>query len=101
VDESDASSFRTDSEHSHSHHHDDEDGADDESEDEMIRTGTLRVGGADGDEAGDDDDNSLVSEVDVCCDNNISVDEVDERDAFNDVDESNIIDEAQLETREE
>ena len=31
----------------------------------------------------------------------ISVDEVEELDAFNDVDESKIIDEAQLETREE
>jgi hypothetical protein len=88
VDES-ASSFKTDSEHSHHHDDDDdEDGADDDSEDEVIR-GTQ--GYADGD---DDSMNSGQGK-------DISVDEVEELDAFNDVDESNIIDEAQLETREE
>lgn len=87
VDESDASSFKTDSEHSHHDDDDDDDdeGAGDDSEDEVIR--------AQGD-ADDDDDNSEQGK-------DISVDEVDELDAFNDVDESNIIDEAQLETREE
>ena len=103
MDESDASSFRTDSEHSESHIHQhglnhgdggDEDGAADESEDELIRAGTLGASGAGGGAVREDDDSSEQGK-------DISVDEVDEQDAFNDVDESNIIDEAQLETREE